>query len=122
MKDKIPVLVRMFQWVLGDDPNIPISFEDNALQLCGGHFTIYETEITVKRIGGEMKVPGYGLGKSVYVHGGQWEPDHGDFVELSEQRTFELIAKDAILAIVEARIDAHLDLLSTEAQAKELFG
>lgn len=122
MKDRIPVLERMLTAVLGDAHNVTISFEDEAIQLCGGHFTIYETEIAVKSIRGEVKVPGYGLGKSVYVHGGHWEPDYADLAELSEQRNFELICKDAILAIIEERIIAHLDFLSTEEQAKELFG
>jgi hypothetical protein len=121
MKEKLPILVGMIQAALGEDANISIDLDSEGIHLAGREFTIYETEVARKRIGGEIKVPGYGLGRSVYRHGVNGEPDDGDFCELAEGQSFEQVATVAIIAIVEARCRAYCDMLDTEAQAKELF-
>lgn len=122
MKDKIHILVGMIQAACGEDANISIDHDSEGIHLAGREFTIYETQVTRKRIGGEIKVPGYGLGRAVYRHGVNGEPDDGDFCELAEEVRFEQIAVHAIVAVVEARCRVYCDRLDTEAQAKELFG
>ncbi len=120
IKENKVVLESMFSKIFNTD-SPAITFENGELTI-GNTLVIYETEITVKRIGGEITVPGYGLSR---IETKYFRPDDEpvvDMAELAEERVFVQIAKAAVVAWCEMLADAHIDRLDCEAQARELFG
>jgi len=122
IEEKVKQLQSMFERVCKNPPVISWNKTDDYISIANGSLTICDTEMEVKSIKGTIKVPAFELSKFVYQSGNNWGPDGGDVVELSVNRQFDNIAKDAVIAYVEAQLDSFLDFLATEEQAKELFG
>ena len=115
LKDRVEEVNNVLQKFLVDPP--VARFEDGVIRVDA--FSIGDEEITRKRIGREVKVPGYRLDVMVWESGHGDVPDFDSLQELEISANFDAVVRTLIVKLLDDRISNYMQAEGMAAQFAE---
>ncbi len=117
LKDHLETVKNTFEQFTVDKP--AVTYEEDSILIDGGNLSISLTEIETVAIGRTMTMPGYVLGKAVYLPASYWEPEGVDVVEVKSSRNFNEVLIEAVKVWVGQMVSVYLEAEGLAEETKE---